>query len=165
MSEATPWILLVLGLIGFLAAVWVFDRIMDAIARRPRPVEEPDSERAKAVRRSTSGAALAFQQVFDPGIEHVIRAERDAEEEEADPGGDGDPPEAVVEILRSDLLVALTRVPLQPEELRKVLAEAQREGLDWRSLYEEAVRATLADRPYLAPAMLPVSRVTPRTAE
>jgi hypothetical protein len=169
MSEAKPWIMLVLGVLGFLLAVWIYDRVASAIASRPRDADDatararaPDTERAKRRRHVASGTAFALQQVFDPGIEHVIRAERDAEAEVADPGGTGDEPEASIESHRSDLLAALDRTPIDPEELRRLLTSAAREGLDWRTLYDESVRLMLADRPYLAPNIPPPSRVAPR---
>jgi F0F1-type ATP synthase assembly protein I len=163
MGGAKPWIMLVLGVLGFLLAVWIYDRLASAIASRPRDVDDaPDTERARRRRHVASGTAFALQQVFDPGIEHVIRAERDAQAEVADPGEGGDEPEASIESYRSDLLAAFDRVPIDPEELRRVLTSAAREGLDWRTLYEESVRLMLADRPYLAPSIPPPTRVAPR---
>jgi hypothetical protein len=159
MSEARPWIMLVLGVLGFLLAVWIYDRV----ASWPREADDaPDTDRARRRRHVASGTAFALQQVFDPGIEHVIRAERDAEAEVADPGEGGDEPEASIESHRSDLLAALNRAPIDPEELRRVLTSAAREGLDWRTLYEESVCLMLADRPYLAPTVPPPGRVAPR---
>ncbi len=84
--EATPWITLILGVLGFLGAVWLYDRIASALASRPRIDDDPSPG------RSITGAAFALQQIFDPGIEHVIRAENDLEEDDADPGGGGDDP-------------------------------------------------------------------------
>lgn len=160
-GELKPWILLGLGLLGLLAAAWVFDRVMEAVTSRPR-VEDDDSPQAKRTRRATSGAAFALQQVFDPGIEHVIRAERDAQAEEDDSGSgegdDADEPGSFLAALRE----TLERAPIDPEEVRRVLTAARRVGCDWRSLYDDATRAALAERPYLAPSLPPEARVTPR---
>jgi hypothetical protein len=164
--EAGPWVVLGLGLLGFLAAVWVFDRVFPVLAARHRAAveenEDEDPDRAKARRRAASGAAFALQQAFDPGVEHVLRAERDARAEEADPAGgdDNDPPTA--DSFRAELLASLARAPIDPEEVRRVLTAARREGLDWRSLYDEAARASIAERPYLAPTIPPAPRVAPR---
>jgi hypothetical protein len=163
MGEAKPWILLVLGVLGFLLAVWVYDRVASLIASRSTaPDEALDSKSAKRIRRATSGAALGLQQVFDPGIEHVIRAEQDAESDEADPGGGGDDSGPSIELYQSDLMNALAAIPIDPEEVRRILSSAARERLDWRELYEESTQRILADCPYLAPSVPPVSRVMPR---
>ena len=164
MSEAMPWVGLAAGFLDLVGAAWAYDRVMDAYARRSRP-RDADDDRAKARRRGTSGAAFALQQVFDPGVEHVIRAERDAdyEDDDADPG-DGDGPDLTPGQAEADLIAALGRVPIDPEEVRRLLASARRAGLDWRSAYDRAVGQTLADRPYLAPALPPAGRVAPREA-
>ena len=160
-GELKPWILLGLGLLGLLAAAWVFDRVMEAVASRPR-VEDDDSPQAKRTRRATSGAAFALQQVFDPGIEHVIRAERDAQAEEDDSGsGEGNDADEPGSFLAA-LMETLKRVPIDPEEVRRVLTAAQRAGCDWRPLYDEAVHDTLAALPSLAPTVPPTARVAPR---
>jgi hypothetical protein len=166
-SEARPWVLLGLGLMALVAAVWVFDRVFPALMNRWRPVggEEDDSSRSKARRRSVSGAAFALQQVFDPGIEHVIRAEQDAQAEEDDAGDPGDDPAATIDTLLADLAACLGRTPIEPEEIRTLLAEALRQGQDWQALYDEAVRLALDGRPYLAPMIPPAARVAPRSAD
>ncbi len=158
-SEVKPWIVLGLGLLAALAAFWVFDRISARLARRR--IDEDDDPRGERRRRAVSGAAFAFQQVFDPGIEHVLRAERDAKAEEADPSGgdDDDPP---IESFRDELIALLGSSPVEIESIRNVLTAAHREGHDWRALYEDAVRALVEDQPYLAPAIPLATRVAPR---
>jgi hypothetical protein len=102
-----------------------------------------------------------LQQVFDPGIEHVIRAEQDAQAEEADPSGGGEP-ELPIDTFRAELEACLGRVPIDPEEIRRVLASAERAGHHWQGLYDDSVAVVLADRPYLAPMIPPAPRVAPR---
>jgi hypothetical protein len=159
MGEAKPWIWLALGVFAFLLAVWIYDRLAGLIARRSMT---PESKAARRIRRATSGAALMLQQAVDPGIEHVIRAEQDAESEEAEPGGGGDDAEPSIELYQSDLMNALAAIPIDPEEVRRILTSAAREGVDWRALYEESTQQILADCPYLAPSIPPLSRVVPR---
>jgi hypothetical protein len=161
MGEARAWVLLGLGLLGVVAAAWIFDRVMDFRANRPR-VEHDDSPQVKQTRRATSGAAFALQQVFDPAVEHVIRAEQDARAEEDDSGrGNGDRGETPGSF-QAALGAALMRSPVDLEEVRRVLAAARSAGHDWPALYDEAVHAALSERPYLAPSLPPPARVAPR---
>jgi len=160
-SEAWAWVIPVLAVAGVVMGAWVVERLVTALSRSSDEGDGADTDRDKARRRATSGAALALQEVFDPGIEHVIRAERDAQAEEADPSGGGEP-EIPIDTFRADLEASLGRVPIDPEEIRRLLAAAERAGHDWRSLYEESVGAVVADRPYLAPMIPPASRIAPR---
>jgi hypothetical protein len=162
-SEAWAWAIPVLAVIGVILGAWVFAWVAGELTQANRWTDDDsDTERDKARRRGVSGAAFALQQVFDPGIEHVLRAERDAQAEEADPSGGGDLPETPIEEFRTDLDASLAQQPIDPEEVRRLLASARRAGHDWRALYDESVRAVLAERPYLAPAIPPAARVAPR---
>jgi hypothetical protein len=160
-GEARAWMLLGFGFLGVVAAAWIFDRVMDFRVSRPR-VDYDDSPQAKQTRLATSGAAFALQQVFDPGVEHVIRAEQDARAEEDDSGsGDGDRDETPGSF-QAALGAALIRSPIDLEEVRRVLTAARSAGHDWRAHYDEAVYAALGERPYLASSLPPPARVAPR---
>ena len=101
---------------------------------------------------------LGLQQFIEPSVEHVFEAQNvEQKEEEGDDGLGGDE-----EAIRSDLADALGRSPVDFEEVRRHLAAAARAGLDWKSVYEEAVAAELRDRPYRAPSIPPAGRVRPR---
>lgn len=101
---------------------------------------------------------LALQQFVDPRAELILEAD-DEQAAEDGQGGGGPPVEPAA--LRAELDAALGRSPLDIEEIRAILARARDAGLDWRSLFDEAGRAAIAERPYLAPSLPPVSRVAP----
>jgi hypothetical protein len=150
------WLVTALSLLGLVLALRGVGRMI-AASRIPADPEH----RAKAGRRSTSGAAFALQQVFEPGIEHVVRAEQDEPGEDDDESGEGDRDDPI-DTLLADLRASLGFTPVDPEEVRRILARAQREGRDWQALYEAAVRTELSERPYRAPFLPPPSKVAPR---
>ena len=80
------------------------------------------------------------------------------EQKEEDDDGPGEGEEAV----RSDLADSLGRAPIDAEEVRGHLAAAARIGLDWRTVFEQAVADELRERPFRAPSMPPANRVAPR---
>jgi len=145
---------------GVLIAFWACDRVIHSLSSRHG--DDDESESAKTRRRGVTGAAFALQQVFDPGIEHVIKAQRDAEEDEADPAGGDDDEPAPIESYFDEVVEALIRSPIDTEEIRRLLTDADRDGHDWRELYAKAVENVEAERPFLAPKLPPVSRVSPR---
>jgi hypothetical protein len=110
------------------------------------------------VRRGAGHAMLGLQEFVEPSVEYILQAENaeQAEEEDADPSEGG--PEAIL----ADLAVSLGRDPIDAEEVRRHLASAHRAGLDWRELFDRAVRDELASRPYRAPSIPPVWKVAPR---
>lgn len=111
------------------------------------------------VRKGTGHALLGLQQFIAPSVEHVFEAEylQDKDDENDNEAGEGD-----LEALQADLAAALGNSPIDPDEIRRHLAKAARLGLDWRELFEDAVRAELKNRPYRPPAMPPIWRVAPR---
>jgi hypothetical protein len=110
------------------------------------------------VRRGTGNALLGLQEFIEPSVEYIVQAQNvEQKEEEDDEGLGGD--EAAI---RSDLAEALGRTPIDLEEVRRHLSTAARTGMDWRSLYEQAVGDELRERPYRAPGIPPVRRVAPR---
>jgi hypothetical protein len=110
------------------------------------------------VRRGTGHAMLGLQEFVEPSVEYVIQAENVELKEEDDLDADGGGVGAIV----NDLATSLGRTPIDPEEVRRHLAEASRAGLNWREVFDEAVRAELEARPFKAPSIPPAWRVAPR---
>jgi hypothetical protein len=110
------------------------------------------------VRRGTGHAMLGLQEFIEPSVESVFQAENVEQKEEEDLDADGDEAEAIKE----DLSASLGHSPIDPEAVRRHLADAGRAGLDWREVYDEAVRAELEARPFKAPSIPPAWRVAPR---
>jgi hypothetical protein len=131
------------------AGVWAL------ILTRRRDRARPGAER---LRRGVGHAMLGLQQFVEPSVEHIFQAENaeQAEDEDADPAGDGP------EVIFADLAESLGRDPIDAEEVRRHLAAGARAGLDWRDLFDRAVRDALAARPYRAPSIPPVWKVAPR---
>ena len=79
-----------------------------------------------------------MQQFIEPGVKHVvqIKQERRGEEDE----------EAGRERILANLLATLDALPINPEVVRFYLSVAQKAGLDWKSLYEEAVQIQRSSR-------------------
>jgi hypothetical protein len=116
---------------------------------------DPSKER---VRRGTGHAMLGLQEFIEPSVEYTFQAENVEQKEEDDLDASGDDPD----LIKSDIAASLSRTPIDPEEVRRHLATAVRAGLDWRKVYDEAVRAELAERPYRTPSIPPAFRVAPR---
>jgi hypothetical protein len=113
--------------------------------------------RPERTRRGVSHAMLGIQEFIEPSVEFVFQTEN-AEQKEED---EGDGLEDEREALLSDLAESLGHDPIDPEEVRRHLAALQRAGLDWHALFDQAIRAELAARPYRAPSLPPVWRVAP----
>jgi hypothetical protein len=118
--------------------------------------------RPRAVRRGVGHALLGLQEFVEPRVEHVFAAENLEQKDVEDEVGDGDDGEVGPEVILADLSESLGFTPVDPEEVRRHLSAARRAGLDWRALYEEALRDELAARPYRAPSLPPIGRVAPR---
>ena len=110
------------------------------------------------VRRGVGHAMLGMKEFIEPSVEYILQAENAEQDEEDDLDASDDGPEALLD----DLATGLGRDPIDPEEVRRHLATAHRAGLDWRELFDRAVRDELAARPYRAPSIPPVWRVAPR---
>jgi hypothetical protein len=120
-------------------------------------IERKKPQAHERVRRGTGNAMLGLQQFIEPSVEYVFQAQNSEQKEEEDDQGQGADEEAV----RSDLAESLGRAPVDPEEVRRHLAEAARLGLDWRALFDQAVADELHERPFRAPSMPPAQRVAP----
>jgi hypothetical protein len=112
---------------------------------------------AEHVRRGMGHAMLGFQGFVEPSVEYIVQAQNVEQKEENDEEGLGGSEEAV----RSNLAEALSRSPVDHEEVRRYLAAAVRAGLDWKALFEEAVADELRERPFRAPSVPPARRVAP----
>jgi hypothetical protein len=135
--------------IGAMAVTTVF-------ARMERKVVSGKERR----RRATGHALLGLQEFIEPSVEYVFQAQNvEQKEEEDDEGLGGDEG-----LIRSDLALALSRSPVDPEEVRRHLSAAARAGMDWKALFEQATAEELTERPYRAPSLPPAYRVAPREA-
>lgn len=111
-----------------------------------------------SIRRGAGNALLGLQQFIEPSVEQILQAQNVEQKDEDDDQGQGGDEEAI----QSGLAEALGRTPIDAEEIRRHLTAANRLGLDWRSLFDEAVADELRERPFRAPSMPPANRVAPR---
>lgn len=113
------------------------------------------------IRRGGANALLVLEEFVAPRVEHVIEArqQRRVEDDQGSPGDGPDSPDEASVL--ADLRASLGRSPIDPDEVRRQLSRARRAGLDWSRLFDAAIRAELAERPYRAPALPPRSRVAP----
>jgi hypothetical protein len=125
------------------------------IGCRRRCPKDPNRERA---RRAAGHVLLGLEEFIAPSVEFVRQAEN-AEQRKEDEGSAAEDERAAV---LADLAQSLAFNPVDHEEVRRHLATAERAGLDWRALFEQAVRDELTARPYRAPAIPPLWRVSPR---
>jgi hypothetical protein len=101
---------------------------------------------------------LGLREFVEPSVEYILQAENAEQAEAEDPGPSEEGPEAIL----ADLATCLGRDPIDTEEIRRHLASARRAELDWRDLFDRAVRDELAGRPYRAPSIPPAWKVAPR---
>jgi hypothetical protein len=126
---------------------------------RSQKRDEPSAGSGR-VRRSAGNALLVLDGFFEPKVEHVLTARQQVSHDDEEPGGDdGEPSE---ESILEDLHEALSAPHIDPDDVRRHLAYAQRSGHDWRPLYQQAVQRLLQAQPYRAPAIPPEARVAPR---
>jgi hypothetical protein len=140
--------------VGLLVAGVVALVLMSGWMRR-RGWVDPSPDR---VRRGAGHAMMGLQEFIEPSVEYVFQAENVEQADEDDPS----PAEGGPEALLADLAAGLGRDPVDPEEIRRHLAFAQRSGLDWPEMFDRAVRDELAARPYRAPSLPPIWKVAPR---
>jgi hypothetical protein len=137
---------------GIIAVVAV---LMAVYLGRPERKQMPGKEK---VRRGAGHALLGLQGFIEPSVEYVFQAQNVEQKEEEDDQGLGGDDEAI----ESDLAEALSRTPVDPEEVRRHLSAAARTGLDWRALFDRVVAEELRQRPFRAPSIPPARRVAPR---
>jgi hypothetical protein len=114
--------------------------------------------RKPGVRRGAGNVLLDLQEFIEPSVEYVFQAQNVEQKEEEDDNGLGENEEAI----RSDLAEALSRTPVDPEEVRRHLSTAMRLGMDWKALFDQVVGDELRERPFRAPSLPPAKRVAPR---
>jgi hypothetical protein len=73
-----------------------------------------------------------MQQFIEPGVKHVVQIKQEKRSEEDE--------EADKERLLAYLLEALDTIPINRKVIRYYVSAAQRAGMDWKELYEEAVQ-------------------------
>jgi len=151
----TPLIAMVMILIGGMLGGLVAWR-----ASVRRSALAPSGE---TIRRSAGNALFLLEEFVNPRVEHVVTARQDRVEDDED--SDGGDRNALAERLRTELRASLAHPEIDPDEIRRHLALAVRSGLDWRSLYGEAVRDEIAARPFRAPSLPPSWRVAPRVVD
>jgi hypothetical protein len=140
------WLAIGLAAVGLGFLLWGLDRLglwLEARGwlyyRKKQPTSSPMS------------ALFALQKVIEPQVEHVIVAK---DQKRRDAGSDG--------LVLANLRDALRATPVNREAIRAYLEAADRQGLDWRRLYNEAVHAELTQRPDRAAFILPLEEVAPR---
>lgn len=138
--------------IGGAIASLVAARII--VARSPTP---PTRE---GIRRAGGNALFLMEEFINPRMEHVFTARDDQVHEDEEPGEDDDCESTSIR-LKAEMASALAREPIDPADIRRLLTSAYRAGLDWRALYEHAVRAEAAARPLRALRLPPLARVAP----
>jgi hypothetical protein len=103
-------------------------------------------------------AMLGLQEFIAPSVEYIFQAQNVEQKEEEDDEGLGGDEKAIC----SDLPEALSRTPVDLEEVRRHLSAAVRAGMDWKARFERAAGDELQERPFRAPFIPPAWRVAPR---
>jgi hypothetical protein len=145
------WAWLIIGLlaVGVIPALWLLDRLGLWLEdrgwlyyRKKKPSSSPMS------------AWVAAQQFIESGVKHVVQVSQERRNE-GNQGADRDR-------LLANILAALDATPVNPEEIRLYLVIAKREGLDWKELFEEAVRVQRSARPDRVDLIPRLEDVAPR---
>ena len=158
MSEAKPWILLTLGVVVFLSAIWIYDRVAvrshdvrETLTTPPQRLGvEPFQEGPLLFSRcSTRALSMLSAPKMTPSrkmptlaVVPMIPFSRSRHTNQT------------CSRLWSDR--RLTR----PKSVR-LLTAAACEGHDEQALYQETLRRFVGARPYLAPTIPPWARVAP----
>jgi hypothetical protein len=121
-------------------------------------MDRKDLPRKQRVRRGIGNAMLGLQEFIEPSVNYVFQSQNVEQKEEEDDKGLGGGEEAI----RSDLAEALSRTPVDPEEVRRHLSAAVRLGIDWKALFDLVASEELQERPFRAPSIPPAKRVAPR---
>jgi hypothetical protein len=139
------WSAIGLAAVGLGVLLWGLDRLglwLEARGwlyyRKKQPTSSPMS------------ALFALQKVIEPQVEHVIVAK---EQKRREAGGDG--------MVLANLRDGLRATPVNREVIRAYLQAADRQGLEWRRLYNEAVQTELTERPDRAALIPPLEEVAP----
>jgi hypothetical protein len=149
-AEMNGWHWFIIGLvgIGLIPTLWLLDRLGLWLEdrgwlyyRRKKPSSSPMS------------AWVALQQFIEPGVKHVVQVGEQHRREDDD---------AVAgERILANVLASLDATTVNTEEIRAYLAIAKRAGLDWKKLYDEAVKVQRSARPDRAEHIPPIENVAP----
>jgi hypothetical protein len=129
-----------------------------AVATLCRRMERKVALGKERTRHATGNALLGLREFIEPSVEYVFQAQNVEQKEEEDDEGLGGDEQAI----RSDLALALSQSPVDPEEVRRHLSAAARAGMDWKALFEQTAAEELRQRPFRAPSLPPAYRVAPR---
>jgi hypothetical protein len=120
------WQWLIVGLLGLaiVPALWLLDRLGLWLEQRGWLYY-----RKKKPSSSPMSAWVALQQAIEPSVRQVVQIgeERKSEQERK-------------QKLLANLLAALDAQLVNLDEIRLYLTQAKQAGLDWKALYQEAVR-------------------------
>jgi hypothetical protein len=121
-------------------------------------MDRKDLPRKQCIRRGMGNAMLGLQEVVEPSVNYVLQSQNVEQKKEEDDKGLGGDEEAI----RSDLAEALSRTPVDPEEVRRHLSAAVRLGMDWKALFNQVASEEVRERPFRAPSIPPTKCVAPR---
>jgi hypothetical protein len=144
---AWSWLIGALAVLGIVAALYGLHRLCLWLEERGLLYyrrKKPDS--------SPASCLVAFQQVIEPGVKHVVEIKQNKPKKSQ---------RASRERFLADLVDCLAATPTDVEQVRHLLAAAGRAGLDWRQLYEDAVQARRSAQPELAHLLPAVEAVGP----
>lgn len=126
--DSWDWLLWPALAIGIVAALFGLDRLGLWLEdrgllyyRRKKPTSSPIS------------AFVALQQFIEPGMRHVVEVKHHQRSEKEKEAGRERFLAMLIEVLRSR--------PVNAEAIRLYLASAKEMGLDWKTLYQDAVQA------------------------
>jgi hypothetical protein len=146
--NAWQWLISGLVGIGLVPALWLLDRLGLWLEDRGWLYY-----RKKKPTSSSTSAWIGMQQFIEPGVKHVVQIGQDRRSEEDET--------ARKERILANLLASLDAMPANRAAIRFELIQANREGLDWRMLYEEAVKIQRSTRPERGNLIPPVDDVAP----
>ncbi len=112
----------------------------------------------KRARATMGNALLGLRELIEPSVEQIVAAQNGEQRKADDDHGQG----GDAETIRADLADALSQTPVDLEEVRRHLRSASVLGIDWKSLFDQAVADELRQRPYRLPSVPPSWRVAPR---
>jgi hypothetical protein len=127
------WVAGAVVVLGLLVALFYFDRFCLWLEDRGWLYY-----RKKKPTSSSGSVFVALQQFIEPRVKHVVQVKQESRSEQD--------LQAARERAIGNLLEALAAPPVNPEVIRFYLSMAQKSGLNWKALYEEAVHLHRAKR-------------------
>jgi hypothetical protein len=129
----TSWLIGALAVLGTAAALFGLDRLCLWLEARGLLYYRRTKRQS-----GIASMCVGLQEFVEPGVKHVREAREHVREEDQ---------EARKQRLMDGLLACLEADVTQVNQVVLYLEAARTAGLDWRSLYEEAVRVYLARHP------------------